>query len=86
MTRNCAQLVADWRRVMEPNTASRLRVKRKNRLRDFVDMAGPLGVTHMVLMSQTDNGTNIRIARTPKGPTLTFHVQQYALIKDVLAL
>ena len=44
-----------------------------------------LGVTHFVVFTKTDRGTNLRIARAPKGPTLTFRIQQYSLMKDVLA-
>jgi ribosome biogenesis protein SSF1/2 len=46
-------------------------------------MAGPLGVTHMILFSRTENGVNLRIARTPRGPTLHFKVHSYSLAKDI---
>ena len=46
-------------------------------------MAGPLGVTHMLLFSRTENGVNLRIARTPRGPTLHFKVHSYSLAKDI---
>jgi ribosome biogenesis protein SSF1/2 len=46
-------------------------------------MAGPLGVTHMLLFSRTEIGANLRIARTPRGPTLHFRVHSYSLSKDV---
>jgi ribosome biogenesis protein SSF1/2 len=50
-------LMRDIRRVMEPNTASRLRVRHRNVLRDFVSVAGPLHVSHFIVFSQTDLGT-----------------------------
>ncbi len=50
-----------------------------------MSVAGPLGVTHMMVVSQSDRHTNLRVARLPKGPTLTFRVHEYALIRDVLA-
>lgn len=47
-------------------------------------MAGPLGVTHLVLFSRSSTGnTNMRIALTPRGPTLHFKVENYSLCKDV---
>ncbi|KAH9816853.1 Brix domain-containing protein [Melampsora americana] len=46
-------LVKDFRKVMEPNTASNLRERKSNRLKDFLAMAGPLGVTHMIVFSQS---------------------------------
>lgn len=71
---------------MEPNTASRLQERKKNRLKDFVAVAGPMGVSHFLLVSQTENYTNLRIARFPQGPTLYMRIQSYSLMKDVLAL
>mgnify|MGYP001507780765 CR=1 FL=1 len=38
-------LVRDVRRIMEPNTATRLQEREKNKLRDYLTMAGPLGVS-----------------------------------------
>ena len=37
----------------------------------------------MLLFSRTENGTNLRIARTPRGPTLHFKLHSYSLSKDV---
>jgi len=78
-------LVHDFRRLLEPNTAVRLQDKSSNRLKDFVSLAGPFGVTHLVLFRQTDAGTNVRLARMPRGPTLQFRVEKYTLAHDVLA-
>ncbi|KKA28391.1 hypothetical protein TD95_000183 [Thielaviopsis punctulata] len=79
-----SQLVTDVRRVMEPNTATRLKERRANRLRDYVTMCGPLGVTHLLLFSRSDAGnTNLRVCVTPRGPTLNFRVERYSLAKDV---
>ncbi|KAG0357106.1 Brix domain-containing protein [Gamsiella multidivaricata] len=79
-------LVNDIRRLMEPNTATKLRERKNNRLRDFVAVAGPLGVTHFVILSRTDHGTNLRIARVPRGPTLSFQIKTYSLAKDIAAM
>ena len=79
-----SQLVKDTRSMMEPGTASRLKERRSNRLRDYTAMAGPLGVSHLLLFSRSTTGnTNLRLALTPRGPTLHFRVEQYALCKDV---
>lgn len=77
-------LVQDVRKVMEPNTATRLRERKSNKLRDFVAMSGPLGVSHMIILNQTDHGVNMRVARCPRGPTCTFRVNKFALMADVL--
>ena len=47
-------------------------------------MAGPLGVSHMMLFNQTNAGTNLRILRCPRGPTVTFRVNKDALASDVI--
>ncbi|RMD43234.1 hypothetical protein DV735_g1937, partial [Chaetothyriales sp. CBS 134920] len=81
---NCSQLAQDFRRLMEPDTASRLKERKANKLKDYIAMAGPLGVTHLFLFSRSDSGnTHLRIALTPRGPTLTFRVEKYTLAKDV---
>lgn len=80
-----SQLVKDVRGMMEPGTASRLKERRSNKLRDYTAMAGPLGVSHLLLFSRSATGnTNLRLALTPRGPTLHFRVEQYSLAKDVL--
>ncbi|KAI1102720.1 Brix-domain-containing protein [Jackrogersella minutella] len=79
-----SQLAKDVRQVMEPGTATRLKERRANRLRDYVTMTGTLGVTHLLLFSRSDSGnTNLRIATTPRGPTLHFRVEKYSLCKDI---
>ncbi|KAJ4289404.1 rRNA-binding ribosome biosynthesis protein [Collariella sp. IMI 366227] len=79
-----SQLAADVRRVMEPGTASRLRERKANRLRDYVTMCGPLGVTHLMLFSRSESGnTNLRLAVAPRGPTFHFRVEKYSLTKDI---
>ena len=39
---------------------------RKNQLRDFVDIAGPLGVSHFLILTATDTAAYLRIAKTPR--------------------
>ncbi|KAL9100728.1 MAG: hypothetical protein Q9163_003935 [Psora crenata] len=81
---SASQLVRDVRNIMEPGTASRLKERRANKLRDYTAMAGPLGVSHLLLFSRSDSGNiNLRIALTPRGPTLYFRVEQFSLAKDV---
>ncbi|KAK0636987.1 Brix domain-containing protein, partial [Bombardia bombarda] len=79
-----SQLATDVRRVMEPGTASRLKERKANRLRDYVTMCGPLGVSHLMLFSRSETGnTNLRLAITPRGPTFHFRVEKYSLSKDI---
>ncbi|XP_047211995.1 suppressor of SWI4 1 homolog [Girardinichthys multiradiatus] len=83
--KNVGQLVQDMRTVMQPYTAESLKVRKKNLLKDFVSIAGPLGVTHFIIFGKTPNSINMRLARLPKGPMLYFKVLKYSLIKDVVS-
>jgi ribosome biogenesis protein SSF1/2 len=67
-------LVQDMRHVMLPYTADRLREKRSNTMQDFVAVAAPLGVSHFLTFRHTENGTNMKLVRLPRGPTLSFKV------------
>ncbi|KAJ0717756.1 putative Brix domain-containing protein [Helianthus annuus] len=81
------QLQADLRKVMLPYTALNLKVKReekkRNNLKDFLNVAGPMGVTHFLMLSKTGTSPYLRVARTPQGPTLTFKIQEYSLAVDI---
>uniref|UniRef100_A0A8B9B9G2 Peter pan homolog n=2 Tax=Anser brachyrhynchus TaxID=132585 RepID=A0A8B9B9G2_9AVES len=83
--KNVRQLILDVRKVMEPYTARALKVRKKNSLKDFVAVAGPLGVTHFLVFSKSSSSINFKLFRLPGGPTLTFKVTQYSLIKDVVS-
>ncbi|XP_018422526.1 PREDICTED: suppressor of SWI4 1 homolog [Nanorana parkeri] len=83
--KNVQQLIADVRQAMEPFTASSLKVRKNNSLKDFVAVAGPLGVTHFLIFSKTENYINFKFVRVPRGPTLHFKVTQYSLVKDVIS-
>ncbi|KAL9617104.1 MAG: hypothetical protein Q9160_008094 [Pyrenula sp. 1 TL-2023] len=79
-----SQLTKDFRLMMEPDTASRLKERRSNKLKDYVTMTGPLGVSHLFLFSRSKNGNiNLRVALTPRGPTLHFRVESYSLCRDI---
>ncbi|KAM9251632.1 uncharacterized protein FYN16_013698 [Cariama cristata] len=83
--KNVRQLITDVRKVMEPYTARALKVRKNNSLKDFVAVAGPLGVTHFLVFSKSSSSINFKLFRLPGGPTLTFKVMQYSLIKDVVS-
>lgn len=86
-------LVMDIRKIMEPNTAARLKVilftdwqeRKNNKLKDFLAMAVPLGISHLLVVTQKTAAPLMKIVRSPRGPTLTFRVESYSLAKDVIA-
>jgi ribosome biogenesis protein SSF1/2 len=78
------QLIQDMRRVMQPFTAAELKATKKNSLKDFVAIAGPLHVSHLLIFTQTELGDNMKIIRVPRGPSLHFKLLEYSLSNDVL--
>lgn len=83
--RGVRQLSLDLRRVMEPLTATRLQIRKKNSLKDCVAVAGPLGVTHFLILSKTETNIYFKLIRLPGGPTLTFRINKYTLVRDVVS-
>ncbi|KAH9730450.1 Peter Pan-like protein [Citrus sinensis] len=77
------QLEMDLRKLMLPHTALNLKEKKRNNLKDFLNVAGPMGVTHFLMLSKTESAPYLRVARTPQGPTLTFKIHEYSLAVDV---
>ncbi|XP_078285621.1 LOW QUALITY PROTEIN: suppressor of SWI4 1 homolog [Rhinoraja longicauda] len=82
---NVLQLIADLRRLLEPFTARSLTVRKKNMLKDFVSVAGPLGVSHFLIFTKSSKCVNLKLARLPRGPTVTFRICQYSLVKDIVS-
>eukprot|EP00494_Astrolonche_serrata_P029318 UN29585 len=76
-------LVQNIRRIMSPNSADSLKVKKSNKMKDFINVAGPLGVTHFWIFTQSKLGVNMRLIRVPHGPTLTFRVEKFSLCRDI---
>ncbi len=79
-------LIQDFRRVMEPFTASELKSTRKNTLKDFVSIAGPLHVTHLIMFTQSELNDHMKIVRLPRGPSIHFNILDYSLRNDVLSV
>ncbi|CAO2824405.1 unnamed protein product [Amaranthus hypochondriacus] len=74
------QLEMDLRKLMLPYTALKLK---RNNIKDFLNVAGPMGVTHFLILSKTHTAPFLRVAKTPQGPTLTFKIHEYSLTVDV---
>merc|ERR1711936_592593 len=84
--RNIHQLIKDMRHLMEPYTAVNLKVTKSNVLKDFVHVAGPYGISHFITFSKTELSPYMKICRLPRGPTLTFRVNEYSLMRDITAM
>jgi ribosome biogenesis protein SSF1/2 len=79
------ELVADLKRMMEPHTASRLKARKQNRVRDFLHVAGQYNINFFMIVSTTERATYLRLARIPRGPTLQYRVHRFSLAADVAA-
>ncbi|KAJ1636975.1 Brix domain-containing protein [Pavlovales sp. CCMP2436] len=79
------ELVADLKRMMEPHTASRLKARKHNRVRDFLHVAGQYNINFFMIVSTTERATYLRLARIPRGPTLQYRVHRFSLAADVAA-
>jgi ribosome biogenesis protein SSF1/2 len=81
------QLVGDVRLLMAPYTALKLSERKGAKIKDYVASASHLGVTHLLAFSLNKGGKlNLKVARLPTGPTLSFKVRQFSLGKQVRAL
>lgn len=52
-------------------------------MKDYAAVAGQLGITHLIVISQTAHNVIMRLARFPDGPTLHFRINQYSLSRQV---
>ncbi|XP_075975962.1 brix domain-containing protein peter pan [Anticarsia gemmatalis] len=84
-SKDLVDLMKDFRKVMEPFTASQLKERKKNTIKDFVSVSGYLHVSHMMMFTETELGSYMRMARLPRGPTLTFRIHSYSLARDVIS-
>lgn len=78
-------LSRDFRRMMEPFTASALQEKKSNKIKDFVSLSGIFNVSHMCLFTRSEKSMSMKVSRLPKGPTLSFRVHSFILAKDVVS-
>ncbi|CAH2085843.1 unnamed protein product [Euphydryas editha] len=84
-SKDLIDLTKDFRKIMEPFTASQLKERKKNTIKDFLSVSGYLHVSHMMVFTETELGSYMRLARLPRGPTLTFRIHNYTLARDVIS-
>ena len=76
-------LVSDLKKVLHPFTFSKLKARGKNKLRDFVDAATPLGAKMLILLRNQLENTTLSLARFPRGPTMHFDIKRFCTMSDV---
>ncbi|XP_050466884.1 protein Peter pan [Cataglyphis hispanica] len=80
------ELTKDFRRIMEPFTASSLKIRKKNTIKDFVSVAGIFHISHICIFTKTELGMYLKLCRVPRGPTLTFKIHSFSLARDVISM
>ena len=55
-------------------------------MKDYTAVAGQLGVSHILALSQTKSNVVLKLGRHPDGPTLHFKIIKYSLARQVRAL
>jgi ribosome biogenesis protein SSF1/2 len=84
------ELVSDLRKLMRPYTAVNFKEDATNRKITLVHYANSLtsamGITHILALSQNGASVNLRVGRTPAGPTLTFRVKRFTLGRHLRAV
>lgn len=79
------KFLIDFRTVLEPFTATKLQVMKKNSVRDFVNVASIFHVQNMLIITKTDKSAYLRFCKLPRGPTVTYKILDYTLKKDIVA-
>ena len=87
VTKRIQNLSRDFRLVMSPNTATKLKEMRNNRIKDYLMVCGQLNVSHLVVFTVSEKQwVYLKIGKVPRGPTITFKLESYSLIKDCLKM
>ena len=83
-------LVHDIRKIMMPYTALNFKedaTYRKLTLSKYCQhVCLPLGVSHILAITQNESRLSLKIAKLPQGPTLTFRIHRFSLMKHVQKL
>ena len=62
-----------------------MKERTRNKLKDYIVLAPALHVTHLLAFTLTEVAPSLRVIRLPGGPTLSFRVERYSLVKDMLS-
>ena len=62
-----------------------MKERTRNKLKDYIVLAPALQVTHLLAFTLTDVAPSLRVIRLPGGPTLSFRIERYSLVKDILS-
>lgn len=69
---------------MYPYTAMKLKESDKTKIKDYLSASRVYGMTHMTVLTSTENHNYIRFIKNPEGPTITFKIISYCTRKDIV--
>eukprot|EP01063_Lacrimia_lanifica_P029297 TRINITY_DN4438_c0_g2_i1.p1 TRINITY_DN4438_c0_g2~~TRINITY_DN4438_c0_g2_i1.p1 ORF type:complete len:473 (+),score=223.72 TRINITY_DN4438_c0_g2_i1:104-1522(+) len=78
------QLMTEWRQAMMPFTAQKLKVVKRDKVKDVSELAKHFGCSTVHVFSCSPGGTHFRVLRAPNGPSMTFRVESFKLRADIL--
>ena len=73
------------RLVMNPNIVINPKEKSSNNMRDFLSLVDIYGYSHMITFTNTDKNSYMHLAKMPKGPTISFKINDFILASDIFA-
>jgi ribosome biogenesis protein SSF1/2 len=77
------KLIQELRTTMYPYTAINLKESKANSIKDFLSIVDIYGLSHMMMLTNTEKASYMRMAKMPRGPTITMKVNKYCLAADV---
>ena len=78
-------LMHEWREAMMPYTAQKLKIVKRNKVKDFVDLAKHFGCTTAHAFTCSSSATHFRVLKCPSGPSLTFRVESFKTRADIMS-
>lgn len=58
--------------------------RNRNKLKDYLTLGPALQVSHILAFTLTSLAPSLRIVKLSDGPTLSFRIERYSLMRDVL--
>jgi ribosome biogenesis protein SSF1/2 len=77
------RLVKEMRTTMYPYTAVNLKESKANSIKDYLSIKDVYGLSHMMMLTNTEKASYMRLAKMPRGPTVTFKIEKYCLSSDI---
>lgn len=68
---------------MYPYTAVNLKESKANSIKDYLSIKDIYGLSHMMMLTNTEKASYMRLAKMPRGPTVTFKLEKYCLSSDI---